>query len=108
MHANPLSLYLPSRTKLRCTLWLRGHIHSPYFHPYPYVLCSNKHENKCLGFAVGTTAVAPTTQPAAAGLSCSCGKPAARQVCEIAVLRIRIRDPVLFLPLDPGAGILDG
>jgi hypothetical protein len=30
-HAHPLSLYLPSRTKLRCTLQLRGQIHSPYF-----------------------------------------------------------------------------
>ncbi len=31
MHAHPLSLYLPSRTKLQCTLQLRGQIHSPYF-----------------------------------------------------------------------------
>ncbi len=29
--AHPLSLYLPSRTKLQCTLQLRGQIHSPYF-----------------------------------------------------------------------------
>ncbi len=29
--AHPLSLYLPSRTKLQCTLELRGQIHSSYF-----------------------------------------------------------------------------
>ncbi len=27
----PLSLYLPSRTKLWCILQLRGQMHSPYF-----------------------------------------------------------------------------
>jgi hypothetical protein len=31
VHAHPLSLHLPSRTKLQCTLQLRGQIHSPYF-----------------------------------------------------------------------------
>ncbi len=31
VHAHPLSLYLPSCTKLQCTLQLRGQIHSPYF-----------------------------------------------------------------------------
>ncbi len=31
VHADPLSLYLPSRTKLQCTLQLRGKINSPYF-----------------------------------------------------------------------------
>jgi hypothetical protein len=34
VHAHPLSLYLPSRTKLQCTLQLSGHVqctHSPYF-----------------------------------------------------------------------------
>ncbi len=36
---NPLSLYLPSRTKLQCMLQLRGHIYSPYFISTPYVLC---------------------------------------------------------------------
>ncbi len=31
MHAHPLSLYLPSGTKLYCALQLRGQIHSTYF-----------------------------------------------------------------------------
>jgi len=35
MHAHPLSLYRPSRTKLYCTLQLRGQIHSPYFYSTP-------------------------------------------------------------------------
>ncbi len=35
VHAHPLSLYLPSRTKLRCTLQLRGQIHSPCFISIP-------------------------------------------------------------------------
>ncbi len=30
-HTLPLSLYLPSRAKLWCTLQLRGQMHSPYF-----------------------------------------------------------------------------
>ncbi len=38
VHAHPLSLYWPSRTKLQCTLQLRGQIHSP-FHLYSY-MCS--------------------------------------------------------------------
>ncbi len=38
VHAHPLSLYLPSRTKLQCTLQLRGQIHTSYFfHLYPYM-----------------------------------------------------------------------
>ncbi len=37
MHAHPLSLYLPSRTKLWCTLQLRGQIHIPLFLLYPYM-----------------------------------------------------------------------
>ncbi len=35
VHALPLSLYLPSLTKLWCTLELRGPIHSPYFSSTP-------------------------------------------------------------------------
>ncbi len=36
----PLSLYLPSRKKLQCTLRLRGQIHSSYFISSPtYALC---------------------------------------------------------------------
>ncbi len=31
VHAHPLLLYLPSCTKLQCTLQLRGQIHSRYF-----------------------------------------------------------------------------
>ncbi len=40
VHALPLSLYLPSRTKMWCTLQLRGkiHVHSPYFYSTP--ICS--------------------------------------------------------------------
>ncbi len=39
MHAQPLSLYLPPRAKLWCTLQLRGQIHSPYFSSTPiYIL----------------------------------------------------------------------
>jgi hypothetical protein len=38
VHAHPLSLYLPSRTKLQRTLQLRGQIHYiPLFHLYPYM-----------------------------------------------------------------------
>jgi hypothetical protein len=36
----PPSLYLPSRTKLQCTLQLRGQIHSSYFTSTPYILCA--------------------------------------------------------------------
>jgi hypothetical protein len=36
---HPLSLYFPSRTKLQCTLHLRGHIRSQYFISTLYVLC---------------------------------------------------------------------
>jgi hypothetical protein len=39
VHAQPHSLYFPSRTKLQCTLQLRGQIHSPSFNSMPYVLC---------------------------------------------------------------------
>ncbi len=35
MHAHPLSLYLPSRKMLRCTLQLRGQMHPPYFYTTP-------------------------------------------------------------------------
>jgi hypothetical protein len=35
VHTHPLSLYLTSRTKLRCTLQLRGQIHFPYFFSTP-------------------------------------------------------------------------
>jgi hypothetical protein len=35
VHEHPLSLYLPSRTKLWCTLQLRGKIHSTYFYSTP-------------------------------------------------------------------------
>ncbi len=38
VHAHPLSLYLPSRTELWCTLQLRGQIHFPYFYSTP--LCT--------------------------------------------------------------------
>jgi hypothetical protein len=38
VHAHPLSLCLPSCTKLQCTLQLRGQIHSPYFISL-YVIC---------------------------------------------------------------------
>ncbi len=38
MHAHPRSLYLPSRTKLWCSLQLRGQIYSPYFYSSP--ICS--------------------------------------------------------------------
>ncbi len=41
VHALPLSLYLPSRAKLWCTLQLRGQIHFPYFYSTPIcTLCS--------------------------------------------------------------------
>jgi hypothetical protein len=47
VHAQPLSLYLPSRIKLWCTLQLRGQVHSSYS-PLPlYVLCGMNH---LLGF----------------------------------------------------------
>ncbi len=36
----PLSLYLPSRAKLWCTLQLRGQIHSSYFFLYSFHLCN--------------------------------------------------------------------
>jgi hypothetical protein len=36
VHAQHFSLYLPSSTKLWCTLQLRGQIHSPYFSPHMY------------------------------------------------------------------------
>ncbi len=43
MHAHPLSLCSPSRTKLQCTLQLRGQ-HSPYFISTPiYCMCSVEH-----------------------------------------------------------------
>ncbi len=35
VQAHPLSLYLPSRTKLQCTVQLRGQMHSPYFISIP-------------------------------------------------------------------------
>jgi hypothetical protein len=35
MHFHPLSVYLPSLTKLWCTLQLRGQIHSPDFYSTP-------------------------------------------------------------------------
>ncbi len=35
----PFSLYLLSRTKLQCTLQLRGQIHSPHFYSTSIVLC---------------------------------------------------------------------
>jgi hypothetical protein len=35
VHAHPLSLHLQSRTKLQCTLQLRGQVHSTYFIPTP-------------------------------------------------------------------------
>jgi len=38
VHAHSLSLYLPSRTKLCCTLQRRGKIHYPYFYCIP-ILC---------------------------------------------------------------------
>jgi hypothetical protein len=39
VHAHPLSLYLPARSMLQCTLQLRGQIH-PLCRLYPlYVLC---------------------------------------------------------------------
>ncbi len=37
VHALPLSLFLPSRAKLRRTLQLRGQMHSPLFLLYPYM-----------------------------------------------------------------------
>jgi hypothetical protein len=37
VHAHPLLLYLPSRTKFQCTLQLTGQIHSPYLISTPYV-----------------------------------------------------------------------
>ncbi len=41
VHAHTFSFYLPSRTKLQCTLQLRGQIQSTYFTSTPtvYVLC---------------------------------------------------------------------
>jgi hypothetical protein len=53
VHARPLSLYLPSRTKLWCTLYspaARGQIHSSYFSSTPIwysvatIFCK---ENRC-------------------------------------------------------------
>jgi hypothetical protein len=35
---SPITIYLPSRTKLWCTLKLRGQIYSPLFLLYPYML----------------------------------------------------------------------
>jgi hypothetical protein len=41
VHTYPFSQYLPSRTKLQCTLWLKGRYCTlPLFHLYPYVLCA--------------------------------------------------------------------
>jgi hypothetical protein len=41
VHAFPLSLYLPSRAKLWCTLQLRGQIRTlPLFLFFPYMLCT--------------------------------------------------------------------
>jgi hypothetical protein len=40
VHAHPLSLYLPSRTKLWCTLQLRGQIHSSYFYSTSVCVCT--------------------------------------------------------------------
>jgi hypothetical protein len=48
VHAHPLSLYLPSRTKLHCTLQLRGQIDSPYFLSTLYVLCGMASEQTCV------------------------------------------------------------
>ncbi len=80
-------------------------IRSTYFASTPMYSVVKSLKNKCLGFAVGSTAVAPPTTQPAAGLSCSCGKPAARQ----AVLRIRIRDPVPFwLLAGSGMGKISG
>jgi hypothetical protein len=39
--AQSLSLYLPSRTKLGCTVQLRRQVHSPYFYSTLYVLCDS-------------------------------------------------------------------
>jgi hypothetical protein len=41
MHVHPLTLYLPSRTKLQCTLQLKEHADTlPVFPLYPiYTLC---------------------------------------------------------------------
>jgi hypothetical protein len=37
VHAHPLSLYLPSRTKLQCTLQLRGQIYTPLITSLPFM-----------------------------------------------------------------------
>ncbi len=43
VHALPLSLYLPSRAKLWCTLQLRGQIYTPPISPLPlFVLCGRE------------------------------------------------------------------
>jgi hypothetical protein len=39
VHAHPLSLYLPSRSKLQCMLQLKAQIHSLYFNSTLYGLC---------------------------------------------------------------------
>jgi hypothetical protein len=39
VHAFPLSIYLPSRAKLWCTLQLRGQIHCYYFSSTVFCLC---------------------------------------------------------------------
>ncbi len=47
----PNSLYLPSRTKLQCTLQLRGQIHSPYFVSIPIcILCYTQSIHFACGF----------------------------------------------------------
>ncbi len=48
VHAHPLSLYLPSRTKFQCTstLQLRKQIHSTYLYPCEYVLCGRDFRNE--------------------------------------------------------------
>ncbi len=44
--AHPLSLYLPSRTKLWCTLQLRGQVNNPPISTLPlYVLCGGDRSN---------------------------------------------------------------
>jgi hypothetical protein len=45
VHTHPLSVYLPPRTKLWCTLQLRGKIHSPYLYSIPIctsTLCNTR------------------------------------------------------------------
>ncbi len=61
LHVHPISLCLPSRTKLQCMLQLRGQIYSPYF--FSILMYSLVYANVFVHYVVAT--------PVADLLSCS-------------------------------------